>query len=190
MKKISQILAIMAILVAPFAVGSSAFATSTCQIGYTGPNSDNMCISKTNTACTIDNNNNVTIDGNNTQVAWSGNSSSNGNTGSGSATTGTATNGNNQKYNVSVTNGESGKTCVAVAEVPATTVTPGVGAAGGSGQVSATPTTTTESMPTVSVLPNTSSNESANSLIALAAILGIGATASYLAVTAYRRWFI
>ena len=135
-----------------------------------------MCISTTSTECNINTDNNVTISNNNVQVAWSGNGL---NTGSGESSTGSATNSNGTTFSITITNGvatEGGmsKACVAYVTVPATTVvTP------------TTPVVTTKATP--KVLPNTSSDATASYVVTLAAILGIGAIASYLFAKAYSR---
>jgi hypothetical protein len=178
MKKLSKILAIVAILLAPFAASTGVGAASTCQIGYTGPDSNNLCTSVTTYECTVNNNTNIATVTNNGQDAISGGVLVSNNTQSGTGSTGSATNTNGVTFNVTVTNttGENqNQVCAVVATVPATPVV--------------TPTTpvvtTTKAAP--KVLPNTSSNTLTNYIVVLAATLGIGAVASFLFAKVYSR---
>ncbi|HUC96452.1 MAG TPA: hypothetical protein VMR16_02175 [Candidatus Saccharimonadales bacterium] len=183
MKRVSQILVTAAILLAPWAVSGTAFAASTCQVGYTGPDSNNQCVSTKTFTCNVDNNNNLATVTYNNQTAYSGISLTQDNTQGGSSSSGSATDTNGVTYNVTVNNGESSnQTCVVAATVPATpiaatatTPTGGVGAVTAPKTVAAT------------ALPNTSSNLTSEYLVTLASALGIGAIASYLVATVYSR---
>jgi hypothetical protein len=177
MKKLSKILAIVAILLAPFAASTGVGATSTCQIGYTGPDSNNLCTSTVEQVCTVTSNNTVTIDSNNQQLTGSGNGLNINNTTTGSSTSGSATNTNNETFVVTVKNNGDTKTCLAQVTVPATPVTPVV--------TPTTPVVTTKATP--EVLPNTSSNMLSNYIVVLAATLGVGAITSFLFAKVYSR---
>jgi hypothetical protein len=183
MKKLSKILAIVAICLAPFAASTGVGATSTCQIGYTGPDSNNMCISKVEQVCTVVNSNTVTINNSNDQLAISGSGLDTGNTTAGSSTSGSATNSTGATFSVTVTNNSNGdgginKVCVAQVSVPATPVVTPI-----------TPTTpaVTTTKATPKVLPNTSSNTLSNYIVVLAVTLGIGAVTSFLFAKVYSR---
>lgn len=175
MKKLSKILATVAILIAPLAASTAAGATTfTCQVGYTGPDSTNMCVSETEQVCNIVNNNTVTLNNDNDQLAISGDGLNLDNTTSGSSTTGSATNSNGTTFTVTVTNtGVESRTCIAKVTVPATPVV--------------TPVVTTTTTTTPKVLPNTSSNSLTSYFVVLAAMLGVGAAAMYLISKVYSR---
>ena len=115
MQKLKRTLVIGSILAAPLMAGSTASA-ATCQVGYTGPDSNNLCTMVTTYTCAIDNNNQVTVDNGNTQVAVSGNGSTGGNGNGGDAQTGSATNQNGVTFDVTVQNG----TCEVLASVAPT----------------------------------------------------------------------
>lgn len=128
MSKLKQLgmWAVMALV--PFALAAPVSAQSTCQIGFTGPNSNNECTSTTEYVCKIKNDTTVSVDNENVQIAVSGNASGSGNTSSGDVKTGSATNSNNVTFTATVTNPT---TCNVVATVPATQVpVGGSGAAG------------------------------------------------------------
>lgn len=175
MKKLSQILAIMAIVLAPFAMTSTAYAEVTCDEGYTGPDSNNLCTSVVKYTCEVNNNNTVAIVTDNEQTAISGEIDLTDNTTGGSAGTGAATNDNNVTFNVTVSNE---RVCEAVAVVPAI-VTPD------EDEEVVTPVTPVEEKPTV--LPNTSADATNGYVVAIAATLGAGAVVSYLVTMAVRR---
>lgn len=179
MKKLSQILAVAVIVLAPFAASSVAGATTyTCQIGYTGSESSNICTSTVEQVCTYVNSTTVTINNGNDQLAVSGNGLNVGDTTVGSSTSGSATNSNGTTFNVTITKtGVESNTCVAQVTVPATPVTPVV--------TPTTPVVTTKAAP--KVLPNTSSNTLTNYIVVLAATLGVGAIASFLFTKVYSR---
>lgn len=178
MKKLSQILAVAAILLAPFAISTGASAGSTCQVGYhlgTGPDSTNVCISDIEYECTVQDDTNIAIVNQNGQEATSGEVELEGNTSGGFSGSGSATNDNTLTFNVTVSN-------EGVCEVAATTpviVTP---------EVTPTPApvaTTTKTTP--AVLPNTNSDATASYIVILASVLGIGAIAAYLFTKVYSR---
>jgi hypothetical protein len=183
MKKLSQILAVGVIALMPFVVSSSALAAGTCAIGYTGPDSNNQCISTTAYTCTVTNATTVEVTNDNTQISVTGDASGTGNGTSGSVSTGSATNSNRVTFNATVTNGTDGNlgVCTIVATVPATiaSVTPPVvvqtvpAPAGGQGAASG--------------LPNTSGDSVMASVAGVVGILGAGAVISRLAVMAYGR---
>ncbi len=181
MKKLSQTLAMAAIVVAPLVASSTAFATSTCPIGYTGPDSSNICTSEIKYTCIVNNETNIATVTNNDQTAISGGVQLTENSGAGSGSSGSATNSNNVTFNVTVTNNTDDKEiCAVVATIPATPVTPVTPVSGG-GQVTAP----VKKSPTA--LPVTSGDATSNYLAFFAAALGIGAVVSYLATMIYRR---
>ena len=173
MKKLSSLLATLTILLAPLAIGGVAAAESTCQIGFTGPNSQNLCESTTAFTCTVTNDNKIIFKNNNEQVAETGDAI----TGS----SGSATNENGVTFTGTVTN--NGNTCIAIATVPPTvtpTVTPkpvtpapAVTPAGGQGAIQPT------------VLPNTASGSPLMYVATLIGLVGAIAVVSRLAVMLY-----
>lgn len=182
MKKLSKILVGAAIAVLPLLAGPPVSAQSfTCQIGYTGPDSNNKCVSTTKYECTVNNTNNVTIKNTNTQEATTGDVTVNSNTTGGSGTSGTVSNTNGSTFNVVINNGggeEGPGVCEATEVIPATPVTPppaggGGQAAGGEGG---------DVLP--AVLPATSSDPTVPLAIgAVAALAGLSAIGLYV----YRR---
>jgi len=126
MKRLYQLLvgAVVAVLV-PMAASVPASAANTCEVGFTGPNSQNMCTPVETYTCTVENNNIITIENTNTQVGVSGAALNNSNTTTGSATSGTVTNENGTVFNVVITNAnpttQDPETCFATVVVPATT---------------------------------------------------------------------
>ena len=170
-----------ALLIAPFMASTTASAEGSCQIGYTGPNSDNLCVSTTTYECTINNNNTVTVINDNTQVSLSGDANNEGNDEGSSVQTGSATNNNNVTFDVTVTNGED---CTVVATVPVTTTpTP-------------TPVTTT---PTVKqavpapaksaapVLANTFGDSTTGFVAGLLSVTALGLVTLKIALASYAR---
>ncbi|MDN5275402.1 MAG: hypothetical protein JWN33_51 [Candidatus Saccharibacteria bacterium] len=181
MKKTIQTLLLAILGFTTLVVASNVSAVSTCQIGYTGPDSNNKCVAETTYTCSIKNTNTVTIDNDNTQVAVSGNTESSGSTGGGLAQTGSATNTNGVTYNVTVTNND---VCKAVATVPATeTPTPGQGGAGSVQGVSVTAPAKT----TPTVLANTSSDWSLANLAVIAGLVTAGVLVIRSVVAVYSR---
>lgn len=189
MKKLGGIIVAAAIALVPVATSSSVFAAGSCQIGYTGPNSNNECTLTSTYTCSIKNDTDFDIKNENGQVVGSGTATSSGNTGAGSATSGSATNSNGTSINVAINNGSSGKLCAVVSTVPATPeeVTPG------GGQGSLTPPVVKQAveapqkaMP--AVLPNTSSSTFASSFVTAISLLAAGAVVTRLGVVTYGRY--
>ena len=180
MKRISRILTALVIGVVPLVVSSSTIAqAATCQIGYTGPDSNNMCTSTTTYRCEVNNTNNVTITNTNTQEATSGQVTTSGNTTGGATTSGTVTNSNGTTFNVTITNGseDNPSTCVATQTVPATNppATP------------VTPPATKTATGAGAALPHTSGDQSGSILAIIVAALGVGAVATTSVALLYRR---
>lgn len=169
MKKLVRIVTTAVIALTPIIFGGSAFAAGTCGVGFTGPDSNNVCTSTTSYVCTIVNDTTASVTNQNVQVAVSG-------SGTGTVLTGSATNSNGTTFNVTVNN--ASKLCMVVATVPAT-VTP------------ATPApATTVSAPqkvTAKALPNTAGNPMIENIALLVALLGAGVVASRIAVSVYSR---
>jgi len=179
MKKLSQILAVGVITLTPFAISSSALAAGTCAVGFTGPGSNNLCVSTTEFACTVVNSTTVNVTNENLQITVTGNASGTGDTTTGSTSTGSATNSNGTTFSATVTNPGI---CTVVATVPATIVTP------------VTPVTPpTQAVPApqgkgaASGLPNTSGDVTLAYIAGLVGIFGVGAVISRLAVMVYGR---
>lgn len=185
MKKLLRIIMLAAVVLLPVGFGGSAFAVSgTCQIGYTGPDSNNMCTLKSTYTCKVTNKNDVEVLNSNNQVAGSGSVTSTGNTSTGSTATGQASNTNGTTFNVSVNN--SG-TCTVLTTVPATPpVTPGKGS-------TVAPTATVPAPApaggkgSVAVLPNTSGDSMLASVASVIAVLGAAGIGSRLLIAAYNR---
>lgn len=197
MKRLLKTVTTAIALVLPVAFGgASAFATTgtgTCQIGYTGPDSKNMCTLTSSYTCTVDNDNNFDVSNGNKQDAASGSIKSTDNTTTGSVGTGSATNSNGTTINVSVKN----STCSVVSTVPATpptttpptTVTPSGGKGSTVAPVSAPAAATapTGGKGSIAVLPDTSSDSLLPKVVSAVAVAGIAAGASRLVVFAYGR---
>lgn len=154
MKRLSQLLATLGVaFLVPLAVGEAASAVATCDVGFTGPNSQNMCTSVQTYQCTVTNTNNVTITNSTDQTVYSGAVSNTGNTSGGGSTSGTATNSSGTTFSVSINNGSvEVPTCTATVVVPATdtptTVTPtttNTTPSGGGGAIKSLPVTSQES---------------------------------------------
>ena len=123
MKKLPFLLATLSIVGVAGLSGSSAHAltgTATCAVGFTGPDSKNICTSETKYSCNLKEDNTIVFLNNNEQVAVSGHATTSSNTSGGSSTTGSATNENGVTYTGTVTNGD---VCTAAVTMPAT-VTP------------------------------------------------------------------
>ena len=180
MKKLQQMVVALVTVVTPLALSSGvSAATGTCQNGFTGPDSNNICTSTTTYECTINDNNTVTITNDNTQVALSGGASSGGNGEGGGAQTGSATNSNGVTYTVTVANPE---TCTATATMPATPVpTPQTPSAPAKQQVTPPKATTPRT------LAYTSGNTTLGYVIALIVGLGAVAVIARVATFAYSR---
>ena len=122
-KLINRVVAVVAIIVAPLLIGASASAQqATCEIGYTGPDSQNMCTISYTCSVDVENSNNVVIKDQTGQTAASGTVTNSGNTGTGGATSGTVSNDSGTVFNVTITNTtpDAPKTCTATTSVPAT----------------------------------------------------------------------
>ncbi|MES2630660.1 MAG: hypothetical protein V4611_01765 [Patescibacteria group bacterium] len=186
-KRLKKIVAVAVLTLTPFIFsGATASAQSfTCEIGYTGPDSNNKCISKTQYSCDIENNTDIVIDVDGEQQATSGNVDNSGNTGTGNATSGTVTNSNGTTFNVVITNPQVGEgTCFASTVIPATPVNP------------ATPVTpdtpATPVQPThgggaaAAVLPNTSGDTVTPVLLTVAASLAVLSVLGVSGIALYR----
>jgi len=178
MKKLLKVLAVALFALTPFVISSSASAQAVCDIGYTGPDSQNLCRSITRYACEVNNTNVVNIRNENNQVVASGSVETSSNGQGGSSTSGSVTNSNGTTFAVTITNTGIQETCVAVAVVPATQPpTP------------TTPVNTTPVQPTtrghVAALPKTSGSVAQTVLyivvgsLAAIAVLGVGSVALY-----------
>ncbi len=155
MKKLLKVVAVVAFALSSVVVGAPAMAQqATCDIGFTGPDSNNMCTSTTKYECSVTNTNNVTIKNQNNQVVASGTVTNSGNTGGGGSVSGSVSNTNGTTFSVTISNesteGQQGQTCTATVVVPAKTpetppaaVTP-VTPSGGEGQVRALPVTSSD----------------------------------------------
>ncbi len=174
-KLLRKVFAVAVLTLSPFLIGASASA-ATCEIGYTGPNSQNQCTSTTNYSCTVTNTNTVTISNGNNQVVESGTVTNSGNTTGGNGTSGTVTNSNGTVFSVVITNpdpeSETPGVCTATVVVPATPETP------------ETPVQPTAGGGAAEVLPETSSDftsvlmVAAGSLVVLA-VVGVSGVALY-----------
>lgn len=122
MKRLMKLMVVVAVAISPFLTGASASAQSgTCEIGYTGPNSENQCTMTYKCSVTQTNTNTVTISDQTNQEVASGSVGVTGNTGGGNATSGTVTNTSGTVFNVTITNPTPDtKECVATTTVPAT----------------------------------------------------------------------
>lgn len=121
MRKFKLAIAAWALTIVPFIAVDSVAAAGTCQAGFSGPDSNNLCTATVTYTCTVVNDNTVQIDNTNTQIAVSGNASSGGGAGSG-ASSGSATNSNGVTFTATVTNND---VCMVTATTPATPVAPG-----------------------------------------------------------------
>jgi hypothetical protein len=180
MKKLLKFVAVAVFAFMPLVISSSASAVAMCEIGYTGPDSQNLCRSTTQYDCTVTNINEVKIVNSNNQEVASGLVSSSGNGQSGNSTSGSVTNSNGSTFSVTITNPGIEGTCVATAVVPATetpetTVTPTANpvqpTANGGGSVAALPKTDSGFASTALLIV-------VSSLAAIAA-LGVGGIALY-----------
>jgi len=151
MKKLMKLMVVAAIALSPFMIGVPASAQQagfTCEVGFTGPDSQNMCTSTTSYSCEVTNTNTVTITNQTTQEATSGTVTVSGNTTGGSGSSGTVTNDSGTTFSVVITNpspqSEEPGVCTAALVVPASeppvTVVPTSGG-GGEGAVEVLPET-------------------------------------------------
>lgn len=188
MKKLSLLGAALAVMLTPLAFGATSYAAEgTCAIGFTGPDSHNLCTSTTTYKCNVENNNVLVFDNNNNQVATTGSASGDSSTSAGDSTSGSATNTNGVTFTTTVKN-DAAQTCTVVAtSAPVTpvvtpptehVVTPqGAGAVGGAGAGAVSPTPTT--------LANTATISPAMIVAGLIGVLGASIVAARLAVSAY-----
>lgn len=109
MKKLQNILVAMMAVLLPVLFSGGAYAVDSCPVGYTGPNSSNLCISETTYNCTVINSTTVEVNNSNTQIAVTGDAQN--------GSSGSATNSNGVTFNATVDN--SGELCTVVASVPA-----------------------------------------------------------------------
>lgn len=182
MKKLSLLGAALAVLLAPLVFGATSYAAGgTCAIGFTGPDSQNVCTATTTFKCNVENNNVLVFDNNNNQVATTGSASSSDNGDGGSATTGSATNANGVTFTTTVKN-DAAKTCSVIATTAPITpvVTPPAeqpvapqGSGAGAGAVKP------------AALANTATTSPAIIVAGLIGILGASILGARLAVTAY-----
>lgn len=180
MKRVYQLLAaaVVAILV-PIATAAPSFAVATCDIGFTGPDSQNICTSTETYQCAVTNTNTVEITNTNNQVVASGSVTTNSNTSGGSSTSGSVTNANGTTFSVTITNtgpeGEEQGVCVATVRVAAAE-TPEV-------------VQPTQSMGAgaVRALPVTSGDPTLTILAIAAVVAAIMAALAVAAAIAYRR---
>ena len=170
MKKLSQVLAVGTVILAPLLASGSAFAVGTCPTGYTGPNSNNQCVSVTTYDCSVVNNNTVSIINENFQVAVTGDAVN--------GSSGSATNSNGVTFNAIVKNA----TCSVVATVTPTEVTPVVAPTTETVQAVQAP-----AKEVATVLPDTSSNSALGVLSGLIGVLGAGGVASIAVAKFYNR---
>lgn len=193
MKRLIQTLVTLAVVLAPFAAAPIASA-ATCENGYTGPDSNNICTTTVVYKCTVINETTASIVNDNTQVALSGNASSGDNTSGGGAQTGTATNTNGVTFNVTVTNSTpEEKLCSVQASMPATPtpVTPATSvpvAAAGRGAIAAAPVTAPKATVAPRSLAQTSGDETAKYLVGSVAALAAAFGLSRAVVYAYGRY--
>lgn len=192
MKKLSFLLATLSVVgVAGLSGGSAQALTgaATCAIGFTGPDSHNICTSETTYQCQLKDKNTIVFLNNNEQVAVSGNATTSDNTSGGSAITGTSTNSNNVTYTGTVTNGD---VCTAVVTTPATVtpaetqpVTPVPAPAVSQPAAVAAPGKGAVASP--AVLPNTSGSSPLVTTLAITGSAGALLFVTRLAVLAYGR---
>lgn len=191
MKRLSRILLAAGVALMPFAAGGSAFAASTCQVGYTGPDSNNKCTLTSTYTCKITNNNDFEVTNQNDQTSISGTAKSTGNTSSGGAISGSATNSNGTTVNVTLSNG----TCTVVKTVPVTPSQPKpapkpVTPSGGKGSFSPVVKQSVQApqqKAAPAVLPNTSGDHTTAFVLATTGVLAGGALLSRLALATYGR---
>lgn len=178
MKKLLKLMAVAVLALAPLMVGAPVAAQrATCEVGFTGPNSENMCTSLTQYTCEVNSENNVTITSSNEQDGASGDVTVSGNTTGGNGVSGTVTNENGTTFNVTITNpapnSEEPGTCVATVTVPATNpptpVEPTNGGGGGA----------VEELPVTSGDTTLSTTALVAGIAALLAALSVGGTLLY-----------
>lgn len=178
MKRVYQLVAAALVaLFVPLAISGSASAASTCEIGFTGPDSQNMCTSIEKYSCDVTNDNKVTITNTNTQTGVSGAALNNTNTNGAGATTGTVSNTNGTTFSVVINNGATegeASVCTAAVIVPSTPV-----------PETAVVTPTSTARP--AALPVTSGDTLFSSMGVVAGIVAATALSAAGAVIIYRR---
>lgn len=187
MKRLYQLVAavVVAFLV-PVLASAPTYAASTCDIGFTGPDSKNMCTSVEKYSCEVQNENNVTIKNSNDQTVASGTVSVNDNNSGGSSASGSVSNSSGTNFSVTITNAGEGEAGICSASVVVTavetppTVVPGNGAA-----TSPTPTAVPQSA--VKVLPATGDDSTLMITTVIAGITTLTAAISVVTATLYRR---
>lgn len=179
MKRLYQLVAMAGIIaLMPLAGSVPAHAAATCDVGFTGPNSQNMCMSIETYQCAVTNENIVTISNANNQTVASGQVTVSGNGSAGGASSGSVTNQNGTTFSVTITNAAADDepgVCTATVMVPARTVVETV-----------QPTVTTTPTTAPRALPVTSGNV-AGAIIGVTAALLALATAGGVSIVAYRR---
>lgn len=180
MKRLNQLLAgtIMALLLVPVVATAPASAASTCDIGFTGPDSNNLCTSVETYNCTVTNTNTVEITNSNNQVVGSGPVSNSGNTTGGSGTSGSVANTNGGNFSVTIVNAnpdtQEAGVCTAAVVVPAN-------------ETPETVTPTQPNAPTPTALPITSSGSALTTIMLIAGSAVVAALLSIAALLLYRR---
>lgn len=170
MKKLSLLGAVLAVMLLPLAFSNTSYAATTCPVGFTGPNSVNICESSTDYTCTVTNDNNVTVDTTNQQIAVTGSTSGEG------VQTGSATNTNGTTFTATVTNGEACTVVATTAPITPVVVPP------------ATPPATPQAAAVAkkpASLANTATLSPAMVVIGFIALLGVAAIVTRLAVARY-----
>ncbi len=183
MKKLMKVAVVAIFAAASVTVGGSVSAQqATCEVGYTGPGTNNTCTITRSYECTVTNNNNVTIVNTNDQNGISGTAIVSGNTTGGGATSGTISNSNGTEFNISITNAtqegseNETRTCTITRTVPATNPpAPVVPTNGGGGAAE------------VKALPATSADTSLATFAAIAGTTVAVAAGSVAGAAAYRR---
>ncbi len=172
------ILTVVALVVAPLLAGAPVAAQATCGVGFTGPDSNNMCTSTTTYQCTVNNTNTVTITNDTNQVVASGTVTTSGDTSGGSTTSGSVTNSSGTTFSVTINNaindGDPLSTCVATVVTPAT-------------EPPTTPVTPSEQVKPAA-LPFTSSDNTLQTAEWVAGIAALVAGASVAGVLLYRHF--
>lgn len=182
MKKLSLLGAVLAVMLVSLAFGATSYAAEgTCAIGFTGPDSHNVCTATTTFKCNVENNNALVFDNANNQVAKTGLASVDSSTSGGGSMSGSATNANGVTFTTTVKNDEA-KTCTVVATSapvtpvvtpPVTTPTVTTPQAGGSGAVKP------------AALANTATVSPVMVIAGLLGLVGASVIVSRLAVAAY-----
>lgn len=180
MKKLLQILAITTMVLSSFVVmDARVYAEAVCEIGFTGPNSENLCVSETTFECSVDNENDIVLINDNEQTTISGDALVEENTEGGTVATGSATNNNNVTFNVTITNDdEEQQICSVIATAPPTIIP--------EEEEEEPVVPPSEEKPTV--LPTTSGDNTSEYLMIVASVLGAGSVVALLATVAYRRF--